>query len=100
MPARLGIGAGTGPAESRVQDLTDDDVQAICTIYPPAALQCGVASYSRAALEEEACEQLAQARGQDASGCSVRSVRSGSSSGWMWGFAALGLCWVRRRYEA
>lgn len=78
--------------------LTDDDVQAICTIYPPAALQCGEPSYSQAALDEQACEELARARGEDAAGCSVHAVRSGSSSTWMWGIAALGLCWVRRRY--
>ena len=106
----LGIGHSTEPRAVMAasysdfdllnRTLTDDDVQAICSIYPPKDLQCSVPSYSQAALEEDACEELARSRGQGGAGCSVQALRADSGATWLWSVTALGLCWLRRRYDA
>ena len=72
------------------RDFNQDDIDAVCTIYPPdeAPDQCSEIGYTDAALTEEGCEE---AWGAPAEGCSVvvvGPVRAGET--WkLWLFAAV-----------
>jgi Matrixin len=87
--------------------LTQDDIDGICSIYPPAKakLECSEAGYVDGALNATACKAAASARAEDAGGgaCAVsqlgRKTEGPSSESWLIP-AGLGLWFLRRRRSA
>lgn len=82
------------------RDIQPDDIDGICAIYPPEdeELECAAASYSEAALDEQACEEIAasmQAPNGEG-GCSIargqrRVALAPSALALMFGIGALRL---------
>jgi len=91
----------------RGRELTQDDINGVCEIFPPRNdVQCDTPSYPQAAIEATACENALDPSG---GGCSIARGVGGAprermnsfvgarGGSWWWlGFAAL-LCRSRRR---
>jgi MYXO-CTERM domain-containing protein len=86
--------------------LNDDDIAAICALYPPAGpVTCGKAGYVEGGLNAEACAQMSEdppetepTGTEPAGGCSVER-RAPPPNGVFWGFLGVVLSagWRRRR---
>lgn len=95
--------------------LTEDDIEGICALYPPMALECGRHELPASAVDPAACKQAQSQAEHDqeqpvdagsehetgASGaCNVTAVRGGTSSLWITTLAGVLLGLVRRRHRA
>lgn len=78
---------GYDPFELVSHELTQDDIDAICDLYPPDGdLECAPRGFVAAGLDEEACEEVAAAPRKNATsdggdGCNV-APRKSNSAGW------------------
>lgn len=79
-----------GATELVSHDLTQDDIDGICELFPPDAdLNCSEPGYVEAALDAEACEEAARAPSAAAGadgGCAVQGASS-KPLHWPWGVA-------------
>jgi Matrixin len=79
-----------GAVELVSHDLTQDDIDGICELYPPNAdLKCSEPGYVEAALDAEACEDAAKAPSgapQENGGCTIQGGPSTPFT-WPWGVA-------------
>lgn len=65
------------------KELSQDDIDGICKLYPPEKLECSMPGYVEAGLNQEACDDAAAeaSKPDDVAGCSVRGAgRSDHSS--------------------
>lgn len=89
------------PAELVSHELTQDDIDGICTLFPPdEALDCSLPGYVEAALDPQACEDVARSPSEgpeDDGGCAVPGR---PATPWPWcvvGLSALAALRARRR---
>jgi hypothetical protein len=83
---------------SRDRELTQDDIDGICALYPPRALQCAERELEESAIDRDACSER-QADGDNAmndsdSGCAIG--RQSRDRGGAWAVAALLALYVAR----
>jgi MYXO-CTERM domain-containing protein len=82
------------------RELTQDDMDGICAIYPPTPdLQCSDPGYSKAALDAEACKAEIDSLGEEEPGCAMAQAPASPSQGWHWLLPSglLGFVAMRRR---
>lgn len=83
------------------KELTQDDIDGICKLYPPGGkLTCSEPGYVEAALNQQACTEAALADDDvaESAGCSVqRRDEPGARKAWLVGFALVLMGGVVRR---
>jgi hypothetical protein len=76
-----------GTYELLTRELTQDDIDGICELYPPKkdALQCSQPGYVEAGLDQVACEEFDRGSGTEeaASACSIQAVGGRGGSPWL-----------------
>jgi Matrixin len=81
------------------RELTQDDIDGICELYPPnSKLECSAPGVSEAALTRTACDDAIDAETQQDPSCSFEAPTSrGGGPSWLVGAVLFGLGIVRRR---
>lgn len=90
--------ANYSPLDLFTRELTQNDIDGICALYPPDdGLKCGEPGYVEAALSQEACDAATSDRSNAASCSMAQAPTTGASWAWTGAGLLVGLLNVRRR---
>lgn len=90
--------ANYSPLDLFTRELTQNDIDGICALYPPDdGLECGQPGYVPAALSQQACDEATSDQSNGGASCSMAQSPTGSSWAWLGASLLVGLLNVRRR---